>query len=135
MATVDIHDMPYEDNSFDYVIADQVIEHVKKPWVAMEEVRRVLKPNGWAIITSCLMNGIHWGPKDFWRFTPDGLKVLCENFSNIEQSAGWGNWESLVLCHDKKKRLAQVKPKTKLHQLASGPSDNNLIHVWIIAQK
>lgn len=131
---VDIHKTPYENESFDYVIADQVLEHVEKPWVATEEVRRILKPNGIAILTSCLMNGIHWGPNDYWRFTPDGLKVLCKNYNKIEMASGWGNWESLLICNTEQ-RNAKVKKDTKLHKLASGKSDNYLIHVWIIARK
>ena len=52
---VDIMDMPYKSESFDFVIADQVIEHVENPWKASDEVWRVLKFGGIAIITSVLM--------------------------------------------------------------------------------
>lgn len=131
---VDIHNMPYEDEAFDYVIADQVLEHVRKPWVAVEEIRRILKPGGYTILTTCLMNAIHWGPKDYWRFTPDGLRVLCENFSHIEQCEGWGNWQCLLVCNTKE-RTAKVKPKSRLEKLANSKNDNNLIHVWAIARK
>jgi len=40
---IDAHDLPYQNNSFDCVIANQVLEHVKKPWVCVKEFHRVLK--------------------------------------------------------------------------------------------
>ena len=45
---VDIHDMPYEDNSFDLVVHSDTLEHVKNPIHALQECRRVLK-NGAAL--------------------------------------------------------------------------------------
>jgi len=41
-----------EDNSFDYVITFQVIEHIEDDHLFVKEIKRVLKPNGKAIITT-----------------------------------------------------------------------------------
>ncbi|MDP4679665.1 MAG: class I SAM-dependent methyltransferase [Cyclobacteriaceae bacterium] len=41
-----------EDNSFDVVISFQVIEHIKEDKKFLEEIHRVLKPGGQAIITT-----------------------------------------------------------------------------------
>ncbi len=38
--------LPFEDNMFDVVISDQVFEHVQKYESAIQEMHRVLKPNG-----------------------------------------------------------------------------------------
>lgn len=38
--------MPYEDASFDVVVAAHVLEHMPEPQRALAELRRVLKPNG-----------------------------------------------------------------------------------------
>lgn len=44
----------FEDDSFDYVVSDQVFEHIAgDPQHAMDETKRVLKPNGIAIHTTC----------------------------------------------------------------------------------
>lgn len=84
--------LPYENNRFDIVISDQVLEHIEgDPFQAIEESRRVLKPGGLAIHTSVCIQPIHWGPKDMWRFTPDGLRYLCRNFSNVIACDSWGN--------------------------------------------
>jgi SAM-dependent methyltransferase len=130
---VDVQDMPYGDNMFDYVIADQVLEHVRKPWIGVEEMRRVLKPEGWAILTSCLIMHIHTD-MDYWRFTPDGLRVLCENFSNIYQCMGSGSFAFIIACESSKKYVA-VNPKSLLAKLAMANDGKYFRCVWIIAQK
>jgi len=131
---VDMQDMPYEDNMFDYVIADQVIEHVRKPWVGVEEVRRVLKPKGLAILTSALIFYMHGVPEDYWRFTPDGLSVLCEKFSVIHRCEGTGNLNFVI---DVLKGINHgvVTPGTELAKKAMACDDKNLVSVWVVAEK
>jgi len=43
-------DLPFEDNSFDYVISLQVLEHVENPRPLLKEMYRVLKPGGEAVV-------------------------------------------------------------------------------------
>lgn len=47
---MDIHKMPFEDGRFDAVLCNHVLEHVADDIQAMKEIRRVLKPGGWAIM-------------------------------------------------------------------------------------
>lgn len=47
---MDIHEMPFEDGKFDAVLCNHVLEHVADDIRAMSEIRRVLKPGGWAIM-------------------------------------------------------------------------------------
>lgn len=131
---VDMQSMPYEDNTFDYVVSDQVLEHVKKPWIAVDEVHRVLKPNGLVVLTTCLMNYVHGVPDDYFRFTPDGLRSLCENFSHIEQCEGHGNlgFITKVLTGQRK---APVIPGSELAKEACINDNKNLYLVWVIARK
>ncbi len=42
----DIHDLPFEDDSKEAILCLAVLEHVKNPIKAMEELHRVLKPGG-----------------------------------------------------------------------------------------
>jgi ubiquinone/menaquinone biosynthesis C-methylase UbiE len=83
---------------FDFVISDQVIEHLEDPKKAVKESYRVLKKGGVAIHTTCFINYIHFCPKDFRRFSPDALRYLCKDFSEILQCEGWGNRIAILLC-------------------------------------
>ncbi len=47
---MDIHEMPFKDNTFDVVLCNHVLEHVNNDIRAMQEIHRVLKPGGWAIL-------------------------------------------------------------------------------------
>lgn len=76
---VSADDLPYEDESFDCVIMNQVLEHCKKPWLCVEEAYRVLNKGGMLIASSPFMYQVHDWPGDFFRFTPEGLLCLTEN--------------------------------------------------------
>ncbi len=49
---MDIHQIPFEANTFDVAFCNHVMEHVNDDIKAMSELHRVLKPGGWAIIQS-----------------------------------------------------------------------------------
>ncbi|MDF7816819.1 class I SAM-dependent methyltransferase [Runella sp. MFBS21] len=49
---MDIHQIPFPDNTFDVTFCNHVMEHVDDDIKAMSELYRVLKPGGWAIIQS-----------------------------------------------------------------------------------
>ncbi|MCL2399555.1 MAG: methyltransferase domain-containing protein [Defluviitaleaceae bacterium] len=49
---VDIQDMQYEDNTFDVIICNHVLEHVPNDYIAIKELIRVLKKGGEAYITA-----------------------------------------------------------------------------------
>ena len=45
----DVRELPYPDDTFDVVIAVEVLEHIPDPEVGLSEAMRVLKPGGYAI--------------------------------------------------------------------------------------
>lgn len=45
----DVHAIPFEDNSFDVVMANHLLEHVDDDLAVMKEFYRVMKPGGWGI--------------------------------------------------------------------------------------
>ena len=47
---MDIHQIPFPENSFDVVLCNHVLEHVKDDIQAMREIKRVLRPDGWALM-------------------------------------------------------------------------------------
>lgn len=56
---VDEEDLPFEDEYFDAVFAGEVIEHLYDPDHFLDEVYRVLKPNGLLVITTPNLASIH----------------------------------------------------------------------------
>ncbi|WP_291104530.1 MULTISPECIES: class I SAM-dependent methyltransferase [unclassified Flavobacterium] len=46
----DICDLPFEDNSYDIILCNHVLEHIPDDTKAMQELFRVLKPGGMAIL-------------------------------------------------------------------------------------
>ncbi len=45
----DICDLPFDDNSYDVVLCNHVLEHITDDTKAMAELYRIMKPNGWGI--------------------------------------------------------------------------------------
>ncbi|WP_273567809.1 class I SAM-dependent methyltransferase [Maribacter halichondriae] len=45
----DICNLPFEDNRFDVILCNHVLEHIPDDTAAMKELYRVLKPGGWGI--------------------------------------------------------------------------------------
>lgn len=46
---MDAHDMPFDENQFDVVFCNHVLEHVADERQVMSELLRVMKPGGWGI--------------------------------------------------------------------------------------
>jgi SAM-dependent methyltransferase len=45
----DLHKAPFEDNSFDVIFCNHVLEHVEDDAQCMRELYRIMKPGGWGI--------------------------------------------------------------------------------------
>jgi len=89
--------LPFENESFDTLLSDQVLEHVEgSPQQAIDEAYRILRPGGIAIHTTCFINPIHRMPKDFWRFTPEALELLHSKWGEIIEVGGVGKLPGLV---------------------------------------
>jgi len=69
--------IPAEDECYDLVICQEVLEHVRNPAKAMEEIKRVLKTGGRAYIQLPFIIGYHPCPKEFWRFSREGVEEIC----------------------------------------------------------
>ena len=76
----DIHDLSFEDASVGTVLCFETLEHVVDPIRAVQEMHRVLRPDGILAISSVMFFPIHAHPWDFWRFTPEGFSKLLEIF-------------------------------------------------------
>ena len=75
--TASIESLPFEDNTVDLIITQEVLEHVENPIIAAGEIARVLKPGGKAYIQVPFIIGYHPCPSDYWRFTHEGIEQLA----------------------------------------------------------
>ena len=80
----DLLHLPIKDESVDTIVCTGVIEHVRKPDTAVKEICRVLKFGGCVFIETPFMQTHHVSPKDYYRWTPDGLRQLLCNFKIAE---------------------------------------------------
>ncbi len=77
---LDAHDIPFEDGTFDAVVAQALFEYVIDPFHVAAEIHRVLRPRGWVYAESPFMQQVHGGPYDFFRFTHLGHRRLFRMF-------------------------------------------------------
>ena len=87
--------LPFAQGAFDYVVSFNTLEHIYDPYAAMEEIFRVLKPSGLAIIAVPWIFRVHGHPDDYTRATPSWWQETCRRigFSALElQPLVWGRY-------------------------------------------
>jgi SAM-dependent methyltransferase len=77
----DVHALSFADGSVGTVLMLETLEHVADPIRALQQVRRVLRPEGFAVLTSCMDTPVHDHPSDYWRFTPQGFDLLVKDLA------------------------------------------------------
>lgn len=80
----DAHDLPFTDNSIDGIIFSWVLEHMKDPEKVISEMHRILRKGGYLYLSTNFITPYHPSPKDYCRWTADGLRVLLKDFKIIE---------------------------------------------------
>lgn len=68
-------------DAFDYVICTEVLEHTLRPFDAVREMHRILKPGGLLAISVPFNFRIHGPLPDCWRFTEHGLRAILSDFT------------------------------------------------------
>lgn len=72
------YNYPIADNTYDIVLSGQVMEHVKKIWLWVDELKRITKPGGLIILIVPVSWTYHAVPVDCWRIYPEGMKALMD---------------------------------------------------------
>ena len=73
------------DESFDIVFSSDVFEHIQRPWLAAEEISRILKPGGIVFTFTLWAWRNHPCPVDYWRFSPECLEFLFSSLISLEK--------------------------------------------------
>jgi SAM-dependent methyltransferase len=90
-----------EPGRFDVVICEQVLEHVEDPFGAAANLRELCAPGGRVIVSTPFLIRLHelpqYGMRDYWRFTPRGLRTLLERGGlEVERMGAWGNRDCVI---------------------------------------
>jgi SAM-dependent methyltransferase len=67
---------PVADESVDFILCTETLEHVLEPQQFLREGRRCLRPGGSILLTVPFAARWHFIPYDYWRITPSGLDHL-----------------------------------------------------------
>jgi SAM-dependent methyltransferase len=82
-----VEKLPYATGSIGAVLALNTFEHVKCFWRGLDEVHRVLRPDGALVLSTPFFFRIHEYPDDYWRFTPAAYEALLERYPS--KIIGW----------------------------------------------
>lgn len=86
----DGHDIPFAENSLDGVVIQAVLEHVVDPRLVVNEIHRVLKPDGLVYAETPFMQQMHGGRYDFERFSYWGHRRLFRQFDEVDSGVACG---------------------------------------------
>lgn len=79
---LNLHSIDLPPGSAGAVLCFDTLEHVEYPHKALEEIHRILKPDGMVVISSVMNFPIHDYPYDYWRFTPEAFKSILKPFAH-----------------------------------------------------
>ena len=80
---LNLHDINLPADSVGTALCLETLEHVEYPHKALQEIHRILKPEGMVVISSTMFFPIHDFPFDYWRFTPEAFRSLLKSFDGV----------------------------------------------------
>lgn len=83
----DILDLPFEDESFDVIFCNHVLEHIEDDRKAMSELYRVMKKGGWGILQVPMKNSLE---KTYEDFTITDPKERQKHFGQYDHVRWYG---------------------------------------------
>lgn len=101
-AFADAAQLPIPDASTDTVIILEVVEHLRHPREALQEIARVLRPQGRLLLSMPFLYPIHDAPHDFQRFTIYGVMREIEaaglRVENAQPNLGSASTAGVIGC-------------------------------------
>lgn len=102
--------LPFNDNTFDFVVSFQVIEHIKNNKAFVQEIYRVLKPGGKFIVTTPnILTTLTRNPWHIREYKKEELQSLLKNFFlDIEMLGVFGNDKVMSYYEENKKAVQKI---------------------------
>lgn len=109
----DLKEIPVENERFDYIVFNQVMEHLPDPLAVLSELNRIIKPKGKMIYTAPLFYEEHETPYDFYRYTQFGIKHLMASAGFTIERLDWleGYYGTIGYQLDRMARYLPHKPR------------------------
>jgi SAM-dependent methyltransferase len=79
----DLRTLSFGDGEVGTALCLDTLEHCEDPVTACRELARVTGPGGVCVISSVMLFGIHGYPSDYFRFTPEGFRLLLSGFEDV----------------------------------------------------
>lgn len=74
------YELPFADDSIDYLVGGELIEHLEEPQKFIKEALRVLRPGGWLAVSTpfeeMISQGAIGGKQHLWSFTLEDIQAL-----------------------------------------------------------
>lgn len=83
---------------YDHIDCVSVLEHSKAPWLLAAGIENALRAGGTLLLSVPWVWRFHGYPSDYWRFTPEGVRVLFPRIAwkalRLASNAEWQkkNW-------------------------------------------
>lgn len=115
----DLHDIPLEDNRFDVIFCNHVMEHVNDHLRCMQELFRVMKPGGWAIMQvpqdfdraevyeDASITSPEEREKHFWQY--DHVRLFGRDYPDWLRKAGFEVEEYIPSEHFTSEQIARFR--------------------------
>jgi hypothetical protein len=84
----DIQDPVSFERQWDWLVADNILEHIDRPWEAAKLIGEHATN---AIITVPFLIGVHNCPSDYFRMTPAALHSMFDPYYDEIDIRSWGN--------------------------------------------
>jgi SAM-dependent methyltransferase len=88
----DAHAIPFKESTFDCVLSYAVLEHLHNPFVAIQEIHRVLKPGGVYVGTVSQGEPFH---DSYFHHTPWGFVSLVSSVAGLHIKRLWSSGDTL----------------------------------------
>ncbi|MGH2894333.1 MAG: methyltransferase domain-containing protein [Solirubrobacteraceae bacterium] len=79
----DLRGLTFGDGEVGTALCLDTLEHCADPAGACRELHRVLGHGGLCVVSSVMFFPVHGYPQDYWRFTPEGLRLLLQRFDDV----------------------------------------------------
>lgn len=79
----DAHHLPFTDGAFEFVCSLAVLEHLRQPFTAADEMHRVLRPGGYVYCDTSFLIAYHGFPHHYFNSSVHGIEQVFQRFHKL----------------------------------------------------